>query len=150
MFGVFMDSAPDRWGRTIMQQRASYLARQQGVEPDRMLDSDFLLGVHDAGRFGGLRFQLGPDGPFLDDNDAYAAPPLTSLRKLQEVSLSYERYDADEHELGRLLQLLAPGSSLGGARPKASVIDPKGNLWIAKFPSRSECGSLGVPSNEIG
>jgi serine/threonine-protein kinase HipA len=138
MFGVFMDSAPDRWGRTIMQQRASYLARQQGVEPGRMLDSDFLLGVHDAGRFGGLRFQLSPDGPFLDDNDAYAAPPLTSLRKLQEVSLSYERDDADEHELARLLQLLAPGSSLGGARPKASVIDPDGNLWIAKFPSRSD------------
>ena len=138
MFGAFMDSAPDRWGRTIMQQRASYLARQQGVEPGRMLDSDFLLGVHDAGRFGGLRFRLSPDGPFLDDNDAFAAPPLTSLRKLQEVSLSYERDDVKEHELARLLQLLAPGSSLGGARPKASVVDPEGDLWIAKFPSRSD------------
>lgn len=138
MFGAFMDSAPDRWGRTIMQQRASYMARQQGVEPRRMLDSDFLLGVHDAGRFGGLRFRLSQDGPFLDDNDAFAAPPLTSLRKLQEVSLSYERDDSDEQELARLLQLLAPGSSLGGARPKASVIDPQGNLWIAKFPSRAD------------
>lgn len=137
-FGVFLDSAPDRWGRTIMQQRASYHAREKGIEPLRLLDSDFLLGVHDAGRFGGLRFRFSHDGPFLDDSHAFAALPLTFLRKLQEVSLNFELYDNDDPEYTRLLQLLAPGSSLGGARPKSSVVDPDGNLWIAKFPSRSD------------
>jgi serine/threonine-protein kinase HipA len=137
-FGVFLDSAPDRWGRTIMQQRAAHESRTRGVGVTSLMDSDFLLGVHDAARLGGLRFRSTLDGPFLDDNDAYAAPPMTSLRRLQEISLRFERDEIDDLELGNILQLLAPGSSLGGARPKSGVIDQHGHLWIAKFPSASD------------
>ncbi len=139
-FGVFLDSAPDRWGRVLLDRREALRARREGrpVRPRR--ESDYLLGVHDGSRIGGLRFRLGAAGPFLDDDDAMAAPPWTTLRALQEASWKLEADDASGHpDYGEWLRLLlGPGSSLGGARPKASVVDDDGALWVAKFPSRAD------------
>lgn len=126
-FDAFIDSSPDRWGRTIMQRRLGSLH-----------DADYLLGVHDMSRIGGLRFKLEPQSPFLNNDQENAAPPWVELRTLENASLQFERPDLNNAEQHKLLRLLAPGSSLGGARPKASVIDEKGLLWIAKFPSRAD------------
>ncbi len=143
-FGVFLDSAPDRWGRTLMQRREAHLARVEHRRVRRLMESDYLLGVFDGHRMGALRFRMG--GTFLDDNDELATPPWTSLRDLEHASLQLERADADaDPRHARWLEMLvAPGSSLGGARPKASVIDTKSRLWIAKFPSRQDTGDSGA------
>lgn len=143
-FGVFLDSCPDRWGRVLMRRREAQLARTEGREERRLLESDYLLGVHDGHRMGALRFRT--DGPFLDDNDELAAPPWTSLQELEHASLELERDDAEEDpDYGRWLRMLiAPGGSLGGARPKASVLDERGQLWIAKFPSRKDVDDVGT------
>jgi serine/threonine-protein kinase HipA len=110
------------------------------------MESDYLMGVSDRYRMGGLRFKLTEDGPFLDNNDAMAVPPMTSLRTLEEASLQLENENAvDSPQFARWLNLLmSPGSSLGGARPKASVVDPGGQLWIAKFPSRKDDRDVGA------
>jgi serine/threonine-protein kinase HipA len=144
-FGLFMDSSPDRWGRVLMERREAFLARQEKGKPKPLMESDFLLGVFDQYRMGGLRFKLKEDGPFLDANEAMAAPPMTSLRTLEEASLQLEKDDAmEDPSFAKWLNLLiSPGSSLGGARPKASVIDPNGELWIAKFPSRKDDRDIG-------
>ncbi|MBL7735924.1 MAG: type II toxin-antitoxin system HipA family toxin [Chitinophagaceae bacterium] len=138
-FGVFLDSCPDRWGRALMQRREAAIAKQEDRAAKRLLESDFLLGVYDGHRMGALRFKLDNDGPFLNDNKAMAAPPWTSLRELEHASLKFEEDNTDDPEyLKWLAMLIAPGSSLGGARPKASVMDAHSNLWIAKFPSRND------------
>ncbi|MBO9199543.1 MULTISPECIES: type II toxin-antitoxin system HipA family toxin [Niastella] len=144
-FGLFMDSSPDRWGRVLMERREAFAARQEKGRPKPLMESDFLLGVFDQYRMGGLRFKLKEDGPFLDANEAMAAPPMTSLRTLEEASLQLEKDDAmEDPSYAKWLNLLiSPGSSLGGARPKASVIDPNGELWIAKFPSRKDDRDIG-------
>jgi serine/threonine-protein kinase HipA len=144
-FGLFMDSSPDRWGRVLMERREAFAARQEKRRSKPLMESDFLLGVFDQYRMGGLRFKLSEEGPFLDANEAMAAPPMTSLRTLEEASLQLENDDAMENpEFAKWLNLLiSPGSSLGGARPKASVIDPNGELWIAKFPSRKDDRDIG-------
>lgn len=145
-FGLFTDSSPDRWGRVLMERREAFIAREEGRRAKALMESDFLLGVHDLYRMGALRFKLDPDGPFLDNNVAMAAPPMTSLRALEEASLGLENDEAAENPaFAQWLNLLmSPGSSLGGARPKASVIDPNGNLWIAKFPSRRDDRNMGA------
>jgi serine/threonine-protein kinase HipA len=102
-----------------------------------------VLGVHDAQRLGALRFRVG-DGPFLDDDGARAAPPLTSLRALEQASLTLERSADDDQVRDALRLLLVPGSSLGGARPKASVTDTDGSLWLAKFPSTADSHDAGA------
>jgi serine/threonine-protein kinase HipA len=137
-FGVFADASPDRWGRLLMRrcleraQRAGRVA--QGL---RLYESDYLLGVHDAFRVGALWFRLDDAGEFLDIRHDEAAPPFVSLRQLEAASLAIERDEdnTDEEADAWLRMLIAPGGSLGGARPKASVVDPDGHLWIAKFPS---------------
>jgi len=143
-YGLFLDSCPDRWGRVLMQRREAQLARAAGRRARTLLESDYLLGVHDGHRMGGLRFRT--DGPFLDDNDELAAPPWTSLSELEHASLQLERDDAEsDPSYGRWLgMLIAPGSSLGGTRPKASVVDREGRLWIAKFPSRRDGDDVGA------
>ena len=138
-FGVFLDSCPDRWGRVLMQRREAAIAKQEDRAAKKLLDSDFLLGVYDGYRMGALRFKLDIDGPFLNDNKEMAAPPWTSLRELEHASLHFEEDNTDDPKyLKWLTMLIAPGSSLGGARPKASVVDIHNNLWIAKFPSRND------------
>ncbi len=137
-FGVFADASPDRWGRMLMQRRLEREKRAGQVPKNaRLHESDYLLGVHDAFRVGALRFRLDDAGDFLDPRHGAAAPPFVQLRELEAASLALER-DADNTAPAGsdwLRMLIAPGGSLGGARPKASVVDPDGHLWIAKFPS---------------
>lgn len=144
-FGLFLDSSPDRWGRTLMERREALHARQEGRKPRSLMESDYLLGVFDSYRMGGIRFKLHPEGEFLDSNIAMAAPPMTSLRTLEETSLLLESEHAVEDPafVQWLNLLISPGSSLGGARPKASVADPDGALWIAKFPSLKDDSDIG-------
>lgn len=139
-FGIFMDSAPDRWGRTLMQRREALLASQSKRPARALTEWDYLLGVHDHSRIGALRFRADTRSPFLDNSSVNVAPPLTSLRELQGAARELEEdRGEDNSRLQTILdQLLAPGSSLGGARPKASVVDDDGRLCIAKFPSRQD------------
>lgn len=138
-FGVFLDSCPDRWGRILMQRREAAIARIEKRGADNLMESDFLLGVFDGHRMGALRFKTEAGGPFLNDNKEMATPPWTSIRELEEASLKFEEDDIDDPDYLRWINMLiAPGSSLGGARPKASVIDLQNNLWIAKFPSTND------------
>jgi len=143
-FGVFLDSCPDRWGRVLMRRREAQIARVEGREERHLLESDYLLGVHDAHRMGAMRFRT--DGPFLDDNDELAAPPWASLRELEQASQKIEGDNAEEQpDYGEWLRMLiAPGGSLGGARPKASVLDERGHPWIAKFPGRRDGSDVGA------
>ncbi len=142
-FGVFLDSSPGRWGRTLMLRREALKAKQEQRKINILLSSDYLLGVYDKNRMGALRFKV--DGVFKDDDQSFAAPPWTTLRELENASLKLEEEDIeDDPKFAEYLKLLfAPGSSLGGARPKASVIDPDGNLWIAKFPSKDDLKNVG-------
>ncbi len=137
-FGVFADASPDRWGRLLMRRRLERAQRAGQVgKTARLHESDYLLGVHDAYRSGALRLRLDDAGDFLDNAHDTAAPPFVQLRELEAVSLALERDEDNTAPAGDdwLRMLIAPGGSLGGARPKASVIDPQGQLWIAKFPS---------------
>jgi len=144
-FGIFLDSSPDRWGRLLMLRREAVLARAEGKK-EKLHESDYLLGVFDQCRMGALRFKEDKSGPFLNDTKDLAAPPWTSLRDLERASLELERDDIidDPDYLKWLNMLLAPGSSLGGARPKASVLDKNNQLWIAKFPSRHDNRDIGA------
>ncbi|SEA11067.1 serine/threonine-protein kinase HipA [Pseudobutyrivibrio sp. ACV-2] len=137
IFGVFADSCPDRWGRKLMNRREEMRAKAVKERPKKLLESDYLLGVYDESRMGGLRFKTEVDGEFLSNDKDYATPPWTSLRELEQASIAFEQEDNALEEKW-LRQLLAPGSSLGGARPKASVLAPDGSLWIAKFPSKHD------------
>lgn len=137
-FGVFMDSMPDTWGRRLMIRRESQMAKEEGRSARTLYDIDFLLGVYDETRMGALRFKLDMGGPFLSDQHGMPTPPWTSIRELQHAARAIE---SDEHnaEIKKWLAILmAPGSSLGGARPKANISDGQGALWIAKFPSKND------------
>lgn len=144
-FGMFLDSSPDRWGRILMRRREAAIARQEQRNPTNLFETDYLLGVYDNHRMGGLRFKLDPQGPFLNDNKEMASPPWTSIRELEQISLRLEEDDVinDPEYMKWLNMLVAPGSSLGGARPKASVVDTNDNLWIAKFPSKNDQSDIG-------
>lgn len=137
LFGVFADSCPDRWGRLLMKRREAVQARKEARKPKTLWESDYLLGVYDKSRMGALRFKTEEDGVFLSGDEELATPPWTTLRTLEAASLGFENDESGLEERW-LKQLLAPGSSLGGARPKATVQDEKGNLWIAKFPSKHD------------
>lgn len=143
IFGLFSDASPDRWGRQLINKRERVYAAKEARKPRKLYDSDYLLGVYDETRMGGLRFKTDPDGPFLSDDKAASAPPWTTLRTLEHASRELENDDAGIEEKW-LNQLIRPGSSLGGARPKATVSDEKGNLWIAKFPSRHDGIDIGA------
>jgi len=138
-FGIFLDSSPDRWGRVLMQRRERAMAKLEDRDQHTLMESDFLLGVFDQHRMGGLRFKTAQEAEFLNSNKEMAAPPWTSLRELEQASMKFEEDNTDDPEYIKWVNLLlAPGGSLGGARPKASIIDPEGYLWIAKFPSKND------------
>lgn len=145
-FGVFLDSSPDRWGRLLMKRREALIARQEGRKETPLFETDYLLGVFDEQRLGGLRFKAKADGPYLNDNRIFSTPPWTSLKELEYASRQLEDEDsASKTDYAKWLNMLmAPGSSLGGARPKAGVIDNKGQLWIAKFPSNYDDLNIGA------
>jgi serine/threonine-protein kinase HipA len=137
-FGLFLDSMPDTWGRTLMKRREAQLAKLKGEKAKTLYDIDFLLGVYDETRMGALRFKLDPNGEFLDNDTAKATPPWSTIRELQQAVVHYEN-DTDNEAMSKWLQLLiAPGSSLGGARPKANILDDNKHPWIAKFPSKND------------
>ncbi len=137
-FGVFLDSMPDSWGRALMKRRAAQQAKERNEKPPALYDIDYLLGVYDEGRIGALRFKTAVGGPFLDKNNETPTPPWSSIRELQHAAGSLEN-DGENDEVKKWLAILmAPGSSLGGARPKANILDGNSELWIAKFPSKND------------
>lgn len=143
IFGIFADASPDRWGRMLMTKKERILADKESRKPRKLNDSDFLLGVYDETRIGGIRFKLEEDGPFLSNDKETATPPWATLRTLEEASRQFEN-DTNVLNEKWLNQLLKPGSSLGGARPKATVVDTKRELWIAKFPSKNDENNTGA------
>lgn len=144
IFGCFSDSLPDRWGRTLMIRREQTLAKEEG-RPVRNLSSfDMIMGIEDKSRMGGFRYSKTPDGDFINVTDRLGVPPIVSLRELIAASHALE----EAEEKGELVdekwirQLHSPGTSLGGARPKANVIDEDGFMKVAKFPSRNDSGDV--------
>ena len=135
LFGAIGDSAPDRWGRVLMRRAERRRAERAGQTPRTVLEIDYLLLVDDEARQGALRFAAKEGGPFLADQGAVKIPPLIDLPRLLSAA-EHVVDDSDSDEDLRLL--LAPGSSLGGARPKASVRDRDGHLLIAKFPNKGD------------
>lgn len=142
-FGLFLDSSPDRWGRVLLDRRESYRAKAEQRPRKNLQESDYLLGVFDESRMGALRLKASPEGDFLDNDPTYSTPPFTSLRDLENAAWQLEQ-DNDQDVSRWLQMILAPGSSLGGARPKANVKDVDGHLWIAKFPSRYDRKNVGA------
>lgn len=135
MFGALGDSAPDRWGRTLLARAERERARAENRAPRAMREIDYLLGVTDETRQGALRFTGVEGGPFVAESTGLSVPPLVELPRL----LAAAGHVLDDDETAEDLRLLlAPGSSLGGARPKASVRDRDGTLLIAKFPARAD------------
>ena len=143
LFGAFEDSSPDRWGRVLMRRREAILAHEEMRKPSLLTESDYFLGVCDETRMGALRFKLDPNEEYVSSDKRFATPPWTDLRVLETASIEFEN-QRDPNEIKWLRQLLSPGSSLGGARPKASVVNPDGSLWIAKFPSRYDECNIGA------
>ncbi len=152
-FGAFLDSSPDRWGETLMQRREALAALDEQRAPRTLHAWDFLLGVQDLTRQGALRFRRPPAGEdearraavFLACDDL-PAPPLSSLRELEEVARELTRKNIDDLQSLRrwLAVLVAHGASLGGARPKANFTDVDGTLWIAKFPAHDDDRDIGA------
>lgn len=143
IFGFLSDASPDRWGRTLMDRREMLLAREEKRRPRKMQESDYLLGVYDEGRTGGLRFSYSKAGPFESSAPDMKTPPMVNLRELENAAISLEK-DKNIYESKWLKMILYPGSSLGGARPKANVVSPEGDLWIAKFPSMNDTLDVGA------
>lgn len=144
LFGIFADTAPDRWGRTLMKRREAAAARREGRRPRILDDWDYLLGVGDELRMGALRLVDPSDGRFVS-SDPIAVPPVARLRQLQHYAQRAERGEAlsPKEEEEEIALLIAPGSSLGGARPKANFRADDGTVWIAKFPSRNDDWDVG-------
>lgn len=144
-FGIFLDSSPDRWGQTLMKRREALEAKGEQHAPRTLYAWDFLIGVQDLTRQGALRFRRPGTEAFLGD-EKMAAPPVTTLRELEAVAyqLSNRRIDNLDALRKWLAVLVAPGASLGGARPKANFTETNGSLWIGKFPARDDDRDVGA------
>lgn len=140
IFGCFADALPDRWGRTLLNRREQLLAEAEHRSPRRLSSFDYLWGIDDGSRMGGFRFKESPEGEYINAEPRLRIPPLADLRILEAACREIERSEAHNElpDQRWITQLLQPGSSLGGARPKANVVDKDGQLFIAKFPSRSD------------
>lgn len=128
--GAFADAAPDRWGRNLIRRR---LQRERGPRGRAPSEVDFLLGVSDLSRQGALRFSRDATGPYLSDRGD--APKLIEMPRLLRAADHFARSSESEDDVGALLD--AGSGSLGGARPKASILD-QGVLSIAKFPHHQD------------
>lgn len=140
IFGCFSDALPDRWGRTLLNRREQLLAQEEGRPLRRLSSFDYLLGIDDYSRMGGFRFKERADADFINSTPTLRGPPLANIRDLEFAARQIEQSE-QQNELPDkkwIAQLIQPGSSLGGARPKASVIDTDGLLCVAKFPSRQD------------
>ena len=136
VFGALGDSAPDWWGRTLLIRSERRRAAEHGENPRALGELDFLLGVSDQTRQGALRFARSVAGPFEADSATHGrVPPVVETPRLLAAADHVIANDEGDEDLR---VLLAPGSALGGARPKASVRDPRGTLYIAKFRSNSD------------
>lgn len=144
-FGIFLDSSPDRWGQTLMKRREALAAKDAARTPRNLYAWDYLIGVQDYTRQGALRFRSEGTETFLGD-EKRSAPPVTSLRELEAIAGELTQKKIDNLDALRkwLAVLVAPGASLGGARPKANFTDTDGSLWIAKFPARDDDRDIGA------
>ena len=144
-FRVFDDSAPDRWGQTLMKRREALAAKDESRRPKTLYAWDFLLGVEDVSRQGALRYRRPGEEAFLA-HEVLTVPPVANLKELETVArdISAKRIDDLEALRQWLKVLVAPGASLGGARPKASFAETNGSLWIAKFPARDDTRDVGA------
>ena len=140
IFGCFSDALPDRWGRTLLNRREQILANEEKRPVRRLSSFDYLIGIDDFSRMGGFRFKENSDGEFINCEESLRIPPLSDLRTLVVASMEFERSEGKNlmPEKKWIQQLVHPGTSLGGARPKAGVIDEDGRLCVAKFPSRKD------------
>lgn len=146
VFGCFSDALPDRWGRTMLKRREQILASEEKRAVRSLSSFDYLMGIDDFSRMGGFRFKKELEGEFINVSASLKIPPLNELKDLLHASREIEKSEEANvlPEKKWIAQLIQPGSSLGGARPKASVLDEKGNLCIAKFPSRKDDYDAGL------
>ena len=146
IFGCFSDALPDSWGRTLINRREQILAKEEKRPVRRLSSFDYLIGIEDFSRMGGFRFKESMDGEYINASETLRIPPLTDIRELIAASSEIEKSEEENQlpEMRWIAQLVQPGSSLGGARPKASVMDENKNLCIAKFPSRKDDYDAGL------
>lgn len=140
-FGFLEDISPDRWGRKLLERKESRDAINGNRKARKLFSSDYLLGISDIGRTGGIRLR-DIEGNFISSDEVNHIPPITDLRRLENAVSHIE--DNQGNIDSYLRDLLAPGSSLGGARPKANVVEVDGSLWIAKFPSKNDDYNVGA------
>ena len=140
IFGCFSDALPDRWGRLLLNRREQIMAAEEQRSIRRLSSFDYLIGIDDFSRMGGFRFKTDPNGEFINCDSHLRIPPLADLRSLVAASMEIEKSEEQNRlpEKKWIQQLVHPGSSLGGARPKAGVRDTDGCLYVAKFPSRND------------
>ncbi len=140
VFGFVKDSFPDRWGRLLLDRRERLTAQAEGRAVRVLSNYDYLIGIGDFTRMGGIRYKNEDSDDYMNTSAKYCVPPIESLRALcdacHEIELAEERNELPEQRW--LDQLIDPGTSLGGARPKANVIDTDGRLYVAKFPSKKD------------
>ena len=125
IFGYFSDALPDRWGRTLINRREQILAKEEKRPVRRLSSFDYLIGIEDFSRIGAFRFKESINGDYINASEILRIPPLTDIRELIAASSEIEKSEDENRlpEMRWIAQLVQPGSSLGGARPKASVID---------------------------
>ena len=140
VFGFVSDTLPDRWGRRLLDRKEQAEAVEEHRPMRALYSFDYLIGIDDYLRMGALRLKRNKDGEFLNSDNYLLVPPLTSIKELTMAAQEFEKSDEANGlpEKKWIHQLAHPGTSLGGARPKANVVDENGNLWIAKFPSRKD------------
>lgn len=146
IFGCFSDALPDRWGRTLINRREQILAKEEKHPVRRLSSFDYLIGIEDFSRMGAFRFKESMNGEYINASEVLRIPPLTDIRGLVAASSEIEKSEDENRlpEMRWIAQLVQSGSSLGGARPKASVIDENKILYIAKFPSRKDDYDAGL------
>lgn len=146
IFGCFSDALPDRWGRTLLLRREQIAAAEEKRPARRLSSFDFLTGIDDFSRMGGFRFKEDLDGEFINVSESLKIPPLTDIRELIAASAEIEKCEENNMLPDRkwITQLVQPGTSLGGARPKANVVDADKTLYVAKFPSRKDDYDVGL------
>ena len=146
IFGCFSDALPDRWGRTLINRWEQILAKEENRPMRRLSSFDYLIGIEDFSRMGAFRFKESINGDYINASEILRIPPLTDIRELIAASSEIEKSEDENRlpEMRWIAQLVQPSSSLGGARPKASVIDENRILCIAKFPSRKDDYDVGL------
>jgi len=146
IFGCFSDALPDRWGRTLAEKREAIEAQREHRPARDLTSFDYLRSLDDYMRMGGLRFKETEEGPYLNDEASLRVPPIATIRELAAAADAVEQSDEKGTlpEERWLYQLLNPGTSLGGARPKSNVLDENGRLCVAKYPSRGDRHDVGL------